>query len=81
MNRRLPSMNRAASNHPIDEESLTDTERQQLRRIVDEIGERDASRHLAVSRQTLGRAIAGLPLHLGTVILVRQRLSAWEAVR
>lgn len=74
-------MNRAASNHPIDKAALTEAERKQLRRIVDEIGERDASRHLAVSRQTLGRAIAGLPLHLGTVFLLRQRVSSWEAVR
>lgn len=74
-------MEKAASNHLIDQAALTPTDRESLRSIVDDVGERDASRHLGVSRQTLGRAIAGLTLHLGTVILIRQRLAAWQAPR
>lgn len=72
-------MQRAASSQSGNEEALTATERETLRRLVDEIGERETARELAVSRQTLGRAIAGLRLHLGTVILVRQRLAARSA--
>lgn len=71
-------MTKAASNHPSAEEALTPAERERLRHAVGDIGERDAANYLRVSRQTLGRAIAGLPLHRGTVALIRQGLASWE---
>ena len=60
-----------------DGRSLSPDERAKLRRVVDELGgERAASTTLRVSRQTIARALAVLPLARGTVVLLRQELSS-----
>jgi hypothetical protein len=59
-----------------DEETLRPNERATLRELIDDVGEREAARYLRVSRQTQGRALAGLALQRGTVMLLRERLRA-----
>jgi hypothetical protein len=73
-------MKTAPQNHP-DEERLDDAERKNLFALAVTLGEYEAAKHLQVSRQTLGRAIAGLPLQRGTVLLLRENLGAEERGR
>ena len=70
---KLPGMNKGMDPRS-PEEALHPSERDELLALVDQLGEREAARHLCVSRQTLGRAIAGLALQRGTINLVRDRL-------
>lgn len=62
-----------------DGRALQPEERAKLRRAVEELGgERAAALVLQVSRQTIARALAVLPLTRGTVLLLRQQLSGVE---
>jgi hypothetical protein len=57
---------------------LTSGERALLARYVREVGEARALTELALGRQTLARAIAGLSLRRGTIALVRARFGRME---
>jgi hypothetical protein len=48
--------------------------REQVRRLVDEHGEQEAADRLHVTRFTVGRLLAGLPLRESTRALIRERL-------
>jgi len=53
--------------------------RDRLRALVAREGKRLTLARLGVSRQSLARALAGLPLYPGTRALIRQALDAAEA--
>jgi hypothetical protein len=53
---------------------LTEMEAARVRRLVLDRGEPEVVKMLMVSRSTLPRLIARLPMQRGTVALVRQRL-------
>ena len=53
---------------------LPERERQAIRRLVAERGERQACVDLQVAAATLARAIAGMPLARGTLALMRERM-------
>jgi hypothetical protein len=55
--------------------TLPEADRATLMDIVRARGETAACASLRISRQTLGRGIAGLDLQLGTVVLIQQRLA------
>ena len=57
---------------------LPDVFRRQVRALVASGGERSAVVRLGISRQTLARAIAGLPLTAGTHALIRQNIDRGE---
>ena len=44
--------------------------------LLERLGERTLIMELAISRQSLGRALAGLPVRRGTLALVRAGLAA-----
>lgn len=44
--------------------------------LVERMGERGLITELAISRQTLGRVLAGLPVRRGTLALVRAGLAS-----
>lgn len=69
------------AHQPPDDERLDDAERSSLFALAVTVGEHEAAKRLQVSRQTLGRAIAGLPLQRGTVLLLRENLAAEERAR
>jgi hypothetical protein len=50
-------------------------ELQRIRAFMAARGETTTAALLGVSRQTLGRLLAGLPVHRGTVLVVREGLS------
>lgn len=54
---------------------LTDDERAALMLEVRRAGEPSAIRRLGVPRQTLARAIAGLSLRAGTILVIREALA------
>jgi hypothetical protein len=54
--------------------SAPNTLRDRIRELIAREGERGATAHLRISRQTLARALAGLPIQTGTEALIRQRL-------
>jgi FixJ family two-component response regulator len=54
---------------------LPERERQAIRRLVAERGERQAGIDLQVAAATLARAVAGLPMARGTLALMRERLA------
>lgn len=47
---------------------------ERLKREVEQLGERQARTRLRVSRLTLARALAGLPVHTGTAHLIAHYL-------
>ncbi|WP_281320437.1 hypothetical protein [Polyangium sp. y55x31] len=53
-----------------------DDVRQAVGALVSTIGERAALESLNISRQTLARVTGGLPVRVGTLVLVRQQLQA-----
>jgi hypothetical protein len=53
---------------------LADTEREQLRAIVERDGERGALLRVRISRSALHRALAGLPVSEGTHAIVQRDL-------
>jgi hypothetical protein len=53
-------------------------DRERIKRIVSEVGERRAVELLGIPRTTLGRALAELPVRSGTRIALRQTLSEIE---
>ncbi len=61
-----------------DDRSLSDTERETLHTRVRERGEAVVCREIGISRQTLGRGIAGLDLQRGSVVMIRQGLRRTE---
>ena len=67
-------MGAAGSSEQAADRSLSDAERTELRERVRVYGEGAVCAELFVSRQTLGRGIAGLDLQRGTVALIRQGL-------
>lgn len=58
---------------------LPDPLRRRIAALIERDGERLTVRRLGVSRLSLARAVAGLPLYPGTHALLRQRLDAEEA--
>lgn len=58
---------------------LDDEHRHDLRRLIDTIGEGQVLRQLGVSRHTLGRALAGLPVYSVTQRAIALGLSALAA--
>lgn len=54
---------------------LPTADRDALRALVDRHGERRALEALGLSKQTLSRCLAGLGVHRGTAVLVRERLA------
>jgi hypothetical protein len=53
-----------------------ETQRDQVRRLVHERGEQATADHLHVTRWTIGRLLAGLPLREATRTLIATRLEA-----
>jgi predicted RNA-binding protein YlqC (UPF0109 family) len=51
-------------------------ERRALHVLLERLGERTLIMELAISRQSLGRVLAGLPVRRGTLALVRAGLAA-----
>ncbi len=58
---------------------LASSERTCIRELLDLHSEVEVAGLLGVSRQTLGRAVAGFALRRGTVVLIRQRLAECTA--
>ncbi len=58
---------------------LSDQERERLRTMLTDLGERDALDRLKVSRNPFYRCLAGLPVRRGTALLVRHGLDLLEA--
>ncbi|TKC98601.1 hypothetical protein [Polyangium fumosum] len=56
--------------------ALSVDELRALRRLIEKMGERAVVAELNVSRQALGRTLAGLPVRRGTLALVRAGLAA-----
>lgn len=54
--------------------SLPDAAQNKIRDLLRTLPERKVSSMLGISRQTLGRCLAGMPVLRGTVALVTQRL-------
>jgi hypothetical protein len=50
---------------------LSDEERVELRRLVEEVGEQGAVELLAINRATLARALGSLPVRRATLIALR----------
>lgn len=61
---------------PVDGDTLA-----QVKRLVDELGDKVAARRLGIGRATLSRLLAELPLAPGTMALVRENLDAALAGR
>ncbi|WP_437763437.1 hypothetical protein WMF27_40985 [Sorangium sp. So ce281] len=55
---------------------LSAEERRTLHALIEELGERAVLAELSVSRQALGRALAGLSVRRGTIALVRAGLAS-----
>lgn len=53
---------------------LTATEAEEIRQIIERIGEPQTRQLLAISNQTLCRAVGQMHLQRGTVALIRERL-------
>jgi hypothetical protein len=64
-------MSRATSELP---QLLPEDEERRVRALVGEAGEQRAAKLLGISRHTLSRCLARLPLHRGTVSLVTAQL-------
>jgi len=60
---------------------LPDSTRRQIADLFAAQGERKTVAQLGIARQTLARALACLPLNLGTHALIEQRLAAGAAPR
>jgi hypothetical protein len=60
---------------------LPEVDRNKLSGLIASEGETQAARLLDISRQTLGRCLAGLPIQRGTASHVRLRLGGIEASR
>lgn len=56
--------------------ALTAEERRALLILIEKMGERAVLSELSVSRQALGRALAGLGVRRGTVALIRAGLAS-----
>jgi hypothetical protein len=65
--------------HVANELVLTTSERKQLRRLVATLGERKLMSTIILSRSSLARVLAGLPVRRGTLELVRAGLRKLEA--
>jgi hypothetical protein len=59
--------------------TLTAAEQEQLREMIAAVGEVEASKQVGIARQTLVRALAGLGLLPGSVLMVRAGLDALRA--
>jgi len=55
---------------------LPERERQAIRKLVKEHGEREACERLQLAAATLARAVAGFPMARGTLAQVRAQLAA-----
>ena len=55
---------------------LSARDRERVRTLIARIGERGAQRALGVSRQTLARALSGLPVQRGTIALITGALAS-----
>lgn len=55
-------------------ESLSADEIARLRRRIEADGEQRVADDFEIARQTLARALAGLPVHTGTISVVREKL-------
>lgn len=60
---------------------LPEADRNKLSGLITAEGETQAARLLDISRQTLGRCLAGLPIQRATVSHVRLRLEGIESSR
>lgn len=67
---------KTAASRPVASEPLPEHDLNAVRRVVAVRGEREAATLLQISRQTLGRCLAALPINRGTAVLVRERLRA-----
>jgi hypothetical protein len=59
--------------------ALSAEERRALHALIEKLGERALVAELNVSRQALGRALAGLGVRRGTIALVRAGLATLNA--
>jgi hypothetical protein len=55
---------------------LAGSDREAIRRLISRLGERKTCLVLQVGRQTLARALAGLPVRHATAVLIEARLEA-----
>jgi hypothetical protein len=55
---------------------LGGSDREAIRRLISRLGERKTCRVLQVGRQTLARALAGLPVRHATAVLIESRLAS-----
>jgi hypothetical protein len=62
-----------------DNDALTGTEQAALKAAINRAGEPFVLKILSLSRQTLARAVGGLRLRRGTVVLIRQGMQENEA--
>jgi hypothetical protein len=53
--------------------TLTDSERAELREAVDGHGIRKTAAWIGCGRETLARAVSGLPLRTGSLLLIRSK--------
>lgn len=63
-----------------DDVMLGADERARLRELITTSSETVVAAALRISRQTLGRSLAGLPLRRGSVALIRARLHLIDAM-
>ena len=60
---------------------LTKAEAEELKRMIDVLGEKKASDACLVSRSTLSRALARQRLQRSTALCVRGAIESWQAER
>ena len=48
----------------------------EIREIIEDLGERAAAREMGLSVQTISRALAGQSIQAGTIALLEQRIAA-----
>ena len=61
-----------------DETLLNATERRVLRGLVERVGILEAVNRLRVGRESIARAVAGMPVRRGTVAILRASLESDE---
>lgn len=58
---------------------LSATNRRRLRRVIDQLGEREVVGRIGCAPETVLRSLAGLPQRRGTVALIERALDEIEA--
>lgn len=59
--------------------TLSDAERRALMRAIEQVGETELARTIGVSRPTIARAVAGLPLYTPTSTAIRAAIAPLRA--